>query len=302
MTLQVKKLHTLTGHRDSVYTLQHSDDPSIFFSAAGDGMVVKWNLNHPEEGELIARLPNSIYALHFHPGTGLLIAGHNYEGIHLLDWKNKQEVGSLLLTKAALFDIASVENRVLVATGDGQLIELNVLQRAITRSVRLSEKNIRCLAINISRGEIAVGASDHRIRILDLYDLSFKHEIPAHVNSVFTVQYTPDGQYLLSGSRDARLKAWDADNGYTLVTEVVAHLYAINHLDFSPDSKHFVTCSLDKSIKVWETETLRLLKVIDKARHAGHGTSVNRLLWTAHEGQLISASDDRTLSVWSIDV
>jgi hypothetical protein len=43
-----------------------------------------------------------------------------------------------------------------------------------------------------------------------------------------------------------------------------------------------------------------LLKVIDKSRHAGHGTSVNKLLWTPFNDQLISASDDRTLSVWQI--
>jgi WD40 repeat protein len=51
---------------------------------------------------------------------------------------------------------------------------------------------------------------------------------------------------------------------------------------------------------VWDTERLQLLKVIDKARHAGHGTSVNKLLWTSFESQLLSASDDRSISAWQI--
>jgi WD40 repeat protein len=150
-------------------------------------------------------------------------------------------------------------------------------------------------------GEIAVGYSDHYIRVFDLETLQVKHEWKAHANSVFTLRYTPDGYYLLSGSRDARLKAWDTHSGYAQVAEVVAHMYAINHMDFSPDAKHFVTCSMDKSIKVWDAEGLKLLKVIDKARHAGHGTSVNRLLWTSHQDQLLSASDDRTVTSWSIN-
>ena len=83
--------------------------------------------------------------------------------------------------------------------------------------------------------------------------------------------------------------------------EVVAHLYAINHIAFSPDGLHFVTGSMDKSIKVWNTKEMKLIKVIDKARHAGHGTSVNKLLWTSFDNQLISASDDRTLSVWKLE-
>jgi WD40 repeat protein len=51
---------------------------------------------------------------------------------------------------------------------------------------------------------------------------------------------------------------------------------------------------------VWDTNEMKLLKVIDKARHTGHGTSVNKLLWTSFQNQLISASDDRTISVWDI--
>jgi WD40 repeat protein len=94
---------------------------------------------------------------------------------------------------------------------------------------------------------------------------------------------------------------WDASKNYLQSAEVVAHMFAINHLAFSRDNKHFVTCSMDKSIKVWDAENLKLLKVIDRSRHAGHGTSVNRVLWMNYKDQLLSASDDRTISVWNIN-
>src|SRR5262245_44389211 len=121
MAVQVNKLQTISGHKDCVYTLQGVPESSRFFSASGDGMIVSWDLSNPENGELIARLPHSVYALHYYPPTGLLIAGHNYEGIHLLDWKNKTEVGSLQLTKAAVFDIKSFDETLVVASGDGMV-------------------------------------------------------------------------------------------------------------------------------------------------------------------------------------
>jgi WD40 repeat protein len=127
-----------------------------------------------------------------------------------------------------------------------------------------------------------------------------KQEWEAHNNSVFTVQFRNDGNYLLSGSRDAHLKVWDSAGTYQLRDDIAAHMYTINHIAFSPDGKHFVTCSMDKSIKVWDSNEFKLLKVIDKARHAGHGTSVNKLFWTSFNNQLVSASDDRTLSIWEI--
>jgi len=298
--IQVKKLHTLTGHRDGVFALQPTDEPQRVLSAAGDGMVVLWDLQTPDTGHLVAKLPNSIYALHRQSATGHLIAGHNYDGIHVLDWKNKTELGSLQLTKAAIFDIQSLGGTVFVATGDGALIQVRADSLTVEQKVVASERNARTIAVSEKLGQVAVGYSDSFIRVFDLDGLTELAAWQAHENSVFTLRYTPDQDFLISGSRDARLKVWDARAGYVKAAEVVAHLYAINHLDFSPDGKHFVTCSMDKSIKVWDSGSLSLLKVIDRSRHAGHGTSVNRLLWTTFHDQLVSASDDRTLSVWNI--
>lgn len=299
MQVEVKKLHTLTGHRDAVYTVGRAADDQHFFSGAGDGMVVRWNLADPETGDLIARLPNSVYALHHLPDEDVLVAGHNYNGIHFLDWKNKREIASLKLTTAAIFDIQSVNGRLWVTSGDGAVTVVDRSTISVMKKIKPSEKSARTLAVHPTGGEVAVGFSDHSIRVYDA-ELSLKHEWRAHDNSVFTVQYTPDGRSLLSGSRDARLKAWDVHGGYAQTGEVVAHMYAINHIQFSPDGKHFVTCSMDKSIKVWDANALKLLKVIDHARHAGHATSVNKLLWTGYNDQLISASDDRSISVWQI--
>jgi WD40 repeat protein len=297
--VQVQRLHSLTGHNDAIYALQPSDSPSKFFSAAGDGMVVLWDLNDPENGQLIARLPNSIYAMLYDQKTDVLVAGHNYDGIHVLDWKNKKEIGSLQISKAAIFDIQHTDKAILVADGDGILTLADIGSMRIVRQVKASEKNARTIVRNSNTGDVAVGFSDNYIRVFD-DNLGMKMEWAAHGNSIFTLKYTPDQRFLISGSRDARLKVWDVASGYKQVEEIVAHLYAINHLDFSPDGKHFVTCSMDKSIKVWDTEELKLLKVIDRARHAGHGTSVNKVLWTSHHDQLVSASDDRRISVWQI--
>lgn len=302
MKVTVSRLHTFTGHNEGVYTLQQADQPHLFFSGSADGLVVLWNLQSPDDGELIAKLPNSVYALHLHQASKYLVAGNNYQGIHILDWKNKREIGSLRFTQSAIFDIQSVDSNLYIGDKNGMLTVVNMDSLKVVDSLKVSDKSIRAIAIHPLSGELALGCSDNFIRVIDRSSLEIRTEWKAHVNSVFTVRYTPDGHYLLSGSRDARLKLWDVRGGYHLITEVVAHMNTINHLDFSPDYKHFVTCSLDKSIKLWDLGAMRLLKVIDKARHGGHGTSVNKLLWTSHQAQLVSASDDRTISVWNIEV
>jgi len=172
--IQVKKIHTLSGHRDAVYTLEPTPNASRFFSGAGDGMIVLWDLNNPEEGELIARLNNSIYALHLLKNN-LLVVGHNYEGIHLLDWQTKKEVSSLQLTPAAIFDIKSSGNDLWVATGDGTLIVVDLLSLTIKTKIQLSEK-IEFSAyqkIGVTGKEQITDLSMYNIQYLDRHNQIF---------------------------------------------------------------------------------------------------------------------------------
>lgn len=300
MSVQVSKKNTFTGHRGSIYTLQPADQPHLFFSAGGDGLVALWNLETGGDGQLVAQLPNSIYSLHFLSNKNLLIAGQNYAGIHLIDYQNKKELASLHLTASAIFDVQSFQNDLIIASGDGAISVVDLNQWVVKKKIQASERSARCLAINPASGEMAVGYSDACIRVFDLDQYVLKETINAHRNSVFTVGYSPDGRFLFSGGRDARLKIWEVHTRYSLSEEIAAHLYAINHLVFSPDGRYLATASMDKSVKVWDAPERKLLKVIDKGRHAGHGTSVNKLLWPSFNQQLVSAGDDRIISAWDL--
>ncbi len=295
----VNKLHTLTGHKDSIYALEPIDT-SHFMTSGSDGHVVIWNLSDPEEGRLIAKIPSSVYALGYDIAQKQIIAGQNFEGIHTIDLMARKEIASLKLTDAYFFDIKVHQGIILVASGNGVVYVIDQATNTIKKELNHSTESARCISVSLLSQEFAVGYSDNKIRVFDLESYELKHTIDAHSNSVFTVKYHPNGKYLLSGSRDAHLKIWDVSSNYTLHESIVAHMYAINNVDFSPNGKHFVTCSMDKSIKVWDANTFRLLKVIDKARHAGHGTSVNKLFWSEYNHQLVSCSDDRTVSVWNL--
>ncbi|WPP48055.1 WD40 repeat domain-containing protein [Catalinimonas niigatensis] len=307
MIVQVDKLHTLRGHKDGVYTLTNGPQDAIFFSGAGDGLIVRWNLDDAESGKVIAKVPGSVYAIHYERERNNLIIGENHEGIHIVNLDTKKELGAVKTTGAAIFDIKTYQEDIIVASGEGMVTVLNYQNLSIQKQWNDSIQSVRSIAINPLAKEMAVGFSDNKIRVYDLKTYKRKYEIEAHTNSVFTLTYSPDYRWLLSGSRDAHLKVWNVNEHYELQESIVAHMYCINHIEYSPEGKYFATCSMDKSVKIWDSEQFKLLKVIDKARHAGHGTSVNRLLWSKHVSEtqknpLISAGDDRSISVWQVDL
>ena len=94
----VNKISTLKCHKDAVYALSPAMENDYFFSAGADGTVVPWNLNGDPDGDLIAKVPNSIYTIHFLPQSNELVIGHNYDGLHFIDPLKKAQVASLKIT------------------------------------------------------------------------------------------------------------------------------------------------------------------------------------------------------------
>ncbi|MBO0939868.1 WD40 repeat domain-containing protein [Fibrella sp. HMF5335] len=300
MSFHIQRLDTFGGHRDSVFTLISSAQPDHFFSAGADGQVADWDMARPDLGSLVAQIPASVYALARDPGSGLLWVGQNYEGLQFIDPEARTVAGSLKLTTTAIFDIQLYRQTAFVALADGVVVVLDVPTRAVRKYVKASDKSARCVAINPVEREVAVGYSDHRIRLFDMNTLELKQTLEGATNSVFALTYSPDFRHMLAGGRDAHLRSWDVEANYRPDADIVAHMYTINHMAYSPDGQWLATVSMDKTVKIWDADSLRLRKVVDRARYGGHSTSVNKVLWLSNT-QFATASDDRTVAVWAID-
>jgi len=301
-SIEVEKIGTYTGHKDCIYGLLEGLSPQQFFSSGADGLVVAWDMEHPNQGELVAKVTNSVYAMALDLSSQRLWIGQNFQGVHLIDCKTRKELRSAAVTDSYIFSMLHRDGLLYCACGDGAVVVLEDTQLGVVARMKFSEKSARTLAFSPDGLHLAIGYSDNYIRIVSLSNGQLIMEMQAHDNSVFSLAYSPDGKHLLSGSRDARLKVWNVNAGYALQQSIVAHMYAINDIAYSPDGRYFVTCSMDKSIKVWDAKVFRLLKVIDKARHAGHATSVNKVLWTEYNGYIVSGSDDRNVSVWNFKI
>lgn len=294
--IQIKKLHTFLGHNDSLYSLERLNDQR-FFSAGSEGMVVLWDLKAPDEGEVVAKVDGSIYAMAYDAASNSLFVAENNEGIHKIDLELRKEIASMKTGNHQIFDLKVEDGMVYAGLESGEIVALSISLEVIRRD-KLSSERVRSL--DFLREQVAIGLSDNTVKIADRNSGTVAQELRGHKNSVFTAKYHPSGKYLISGGRDAQLMVWDTTENYVLRESIAAHLYTINHIVFSDDGKYFVTCSMDKSIKLWNAHNFKLLKVLDKHRHAGHGNSVNKLLWMKYQDLLVSCSDDRTISVWDI--
>ncbi|MFN0216628.1 MAG: WD40 repeat domain-containing protein [Saprospiraceae bacterium] len=301
MVLTVEKIHTCTGHNAAIYALAPGHSDRHFLTAGGDGWVVEWALDDPETGKLVASVETQVFSLCTLPDRNLLLAGNMHGGLHWVDRQSPDLTRNVQHHKKGVYALEPTGQWLFSAGGDGYLTRWDIARGNSIESLQLSHKALRAIAFSEKRNEIAIGASDQSIYLLEATTLALKRVLKnAHTPSVFTLAYAPDGKHLLSAGRDAMLRVWDLDNDCTLISEQPAHLYTVNHLVFSPDGLLFATASRDRTVKIWDAHRFELLKVLDTLRLGGHTRSVNRLLWLPD--CLVSCGDDRTAMIWKITV
>jgi WD40 repeat protein len=81
--------------------------------------------------------------------------------------------------------------------------------------------------------------------------------LPGHPGFALCLAYSPDGQFLASGSTDQAVRIWDLVTGQESRT-LVGHTDWVTGVAFSPDGRRLASSSHDGTIKIWDlTRPLR---------------------------------------------
>ncbi len=291
--LQVKHLKTYTGHQSAIYALC-SDGEGGFFSAGGDGMLVRWN-PEKQDGVLVARIPDNVYCLAFDETRGTLLAGTRKGELFVITdiLSTTPIVKRFEAHVKGLYKLMVTVDGYVSSGGDGHILFWD-RQFQVVGKINNSLECTRALCYD-HEYNLWAGSSDNAIRIYNR-DLQLQTTRSGHTNSVFCITAIPGGK-VISGGRDAQLKLWSKSEAPE--TSISAHLLHIHAIQLQPSERLVATASMDKTVKIWDAGTLDLLKVLDKDKLPFHKASVNTLLWL-DDHTLASAGDDKLVFVFEV--
>ncbi len=204
--------YTLSGHTASIKSLIFSFDGKYLYSASLDGKVLKWDLTTRTSMDITSG-SGQITTIDISSG-GKYIAGLNKEGNVIL-W-NPESVSENFRLPTELKDIRALrfkpdENTLAIGDVDGNIELWNVATKERISKVKAHTAQVRDIKFNPILDQMAT-AGDKTLKIYNnLRDLT---EPPITLrdaeggeadNFVLVVQFSPDGQLIVSGEYNGDL-------------------------------------------------------------------------------------------------
>jgi WD40 repeat protein len=97
----------------------------------------------------------------------------------------------------------------------------------------------------------------------NIEDGQYLNALSGHTEVISHLFSTPDGRWLISGSRDKTLRFWDMESNQCLLI-LKGHTDAISCTCMTPDALFAVSASEDNTLRVWDLKSGNCIQTIEK--------------------------------------
>ncbi|KAI9491939.1 WD40-repeat-containing domain protein [Zychaea mexicana] len=224
------------GHEQDIYSLDFSRDGRVIVSGSGDRTVRIWSMIEQKEMHCIPiqdldQKDPGVTSVAISPDSRLVAAGSLDKMVRVWDIHTAQPLERLEGHKDSVYSVAF--------TPDGR----SLVSGSLDKTIKMWQ-----LGNNDGRG---YGGMDR-----DRSKGPCKMTFTGHKDFVLSVACTPDGNWIVSGSKDRGVQFWDPRTGQTQFM-LQGHKNSVISVAISPSGRPlFATGSGDNRARIWSYEPL----------------------------------------------
>ncbi len=219
-----KEIHTLTGHELEVYSLAFSPDGQYVVSGSEDNTIKLWAVSTGNEIRTLTGHGRTVLSVAFSPEGQYVVSGSEDNTIKLWAVSTGKEVHTLARHAFGLTSVAFSPDGQYVVSGsryDGAIRLFDVVAFKRIHNLSGHKGSVNSVAFSPDGQYVISGSSDKTIKLWDVatgkeiltltvHEDDVNRVAFSRVGSVNSVAFSPDGQYVVSGSskRGNNIKLW----------------------------------------------------------------------------------------------
>ncbi|KEP45265.1 tyrosine kinase catalytic domain protein, partial [Rhizoctonia solani 123E] len=252
------------GHTLPVYSVAFSPDGNSIVSGSYDKTIRTWDAHRPSPiGEPLTAHSDLVWSVAYSPLGNVISSGSHDKTIRLWDVNTRRQLGTIKGDHYFL-SVAFSPDAKLIASG--------------------------C-------DNYSYSPSSYIVQLWDVQKMTaVANPFKGHTDSVCSVQFSPDGSRLVSGSHDNTIRVWDVERGTTVVGPLKGHTDVVCSVAFSPEGSQIASCSHDRTVWMWDARDGKLIG----NPYEGHTDEVNSVAFSPRDTYVASGGDDKTVRIWDV--
>ncbi|OLN92231.1 Protein sof1 [Colletotrichum chlorophyti] len=253
---------TKNAHTNIVRSLSWTKDQKLL-SAAADKTIKLWDpYNTPSDSAPLSSWLGSsgFQSLSHHRSRNAFAASSSSSEIAIYDLERHSAAPEVLRWPNATDTISSVafnqvEQSILGSTGADRSIILWDIRTSMPLTKTTMTFACNSLSWNpMEAFNFVVGSEDHNCYMFDMrkFDRAL-NVFKGHVAAVMSVEFSPTGEELVSGSYDRTVRIWNRDQGHSRDMYHTKRMQRVFSTMFTPDSKYILSGSDDGNVRIWRS-------------------------------------------------
>lgn len=138
-----------------------------------------------------------------------------------------------------------------------------------------------------------MSGADATVKVWDTATGKLIHNFEGHLSGISTIAWTPDGQWVASGSDDKNIRFWNVNTGRAHTTPFIGHNNYVYQIAFTPKGNILVSGSYDEAVFLWDVRRACVMRSLPAHSDPVSGIDV------VHDGTLIvSCATDGLVRIW----
>ena len=285
-------LRTLSGHDGPVQTSSYSPDGLLIATGSRDKTIKVWDIKAGRVLKTLRGHKADVSGVAWMPDGRRIVSG-SWDGTVTL-WDSL--LGESLYTLAhddRVVDVAIHPDGTKIASSswDKTIRVWDADDGELLRLISCGTANPHGIAFSPTGNRLAA-ATDTALKIWQWETRRLELIRFGHLSAVKSVDYSPDGRRIISGSDDMTIRVWRTEPREDPPT-LRGHTDMVRGVAVSGDGERIISGGRDSVVRVWNARSCSELMVL-----RGHSGWVEAVAVSSDGRRIVSGGFDRTVRIW----